>query len=379
MEKKYTISINCWVLRNKNLDGIGYFIINTLPLIIERNPAVSFIILCDKNFSENYFNYKNVVIKKVFPPYRHPLLYIFYMEFILPFILRRDKPDLFVSAEGFLSLFSSCSQLPIIYDLNFEHYPENLDLKNRLYFRFFFKKFAKKAKRIATISEYSKTDIVNTYKILPEIIDNVSCGIKSDFYVLSTSEKNAAMQKYSGGVPYFFFVGSMHPRKNMLRLLLAFNEFKKNTGSNFKLVIAGVMHWSRSEMLDAYEQSPFRTDINFTGRLSDDDLKQALGGAYALTFVPVFEGFGLPIVEAFEAGVPVLAANATSLPEVAGNAAVYADPFDVNSIANGMIALFENKDDCRTRLIEKGFQQKKLFSWDNTALLLWKSMEKAMQ
>ena len=373
------IAINCWVLRNKQLDGIGYFIINTLPRIIQNNPGVSFVILCDKNFTEPYFNFPNVTIRRTFPAYRHPLLYIFYMELILPFVLRKLKPNLFVSAEGFLSLMSSCKQLPLIYDLNFEHYPENIDLKNRLYFGFFFKRFANKATRISTISEYSKSDIVQSYNISPEKVDNVSCGIKSDFYILSDVEKTIARQKYSDGKPYFFFVGSMHPRKNMLRLLLAFNEFKTQSASNFKLVIAGVKFGNKSEMQDAYEASPYRDDIHFTGRLTDDELKQALGAAYALTFVPLFEGFGLPIVEAFEAAVPVLAANATSLPEVAGDAAVYADPFDVADIARGMMELYENKNELCARLIDKGLEQKKLFSWDHTASLLWKSMQKAIQ
>jgi glycosyltransferase involved in cell wall biosynthesis len=143
-------------------------------------------------------------------------------------------------------------------------------------------------------------------------------------------------------------------------------------------VIAGAMVWNQSEIMEIYETSPYKNDIHFTGRLSDDELKQALGAAYALTFVPIFEGFGLPIVEAFEAGVPVLAGNVTSLPEVAGDAVVYADPFDIESIVAGMNKLYENKDGLCADLIEKGFKQKQLFSWDRTAALLWESIQKAM-
>lgn len=373
------IVANCWVLRNKQLDGIGYWTINTLSLIIKSNPQVSFVLLCDKNFTEPYFEFENVTIKRVFPPYRHPALYVFYMEFVLPFVLRSLKPDLFLSAEGFLSLASSCKQVPVIHDLNFEHFPENLALKNRLYFRFFFKRFAKKATRIATISEYSKSDIVSTYKIDADKVDNCSAGISSAFYILPPERKIAAREKYSDGQPYFFFVGFMHPRKNMHRLLQAFNKFKTQTGSHFKLVVAGKMLWDNADMLATYETSPYKQDIKFVGRLSDDELKEALGAAYALSFVPVFEGFGLPIVEAFEAGVPVLAASATSLPEVAGDAAVYADPFNVDSIAQGLTTLYENKDDLCAHLVKKGFKQKQLFSWDNTAKLLWDCMHKAMQ
>lgn len=373
------IVINCWVLRNKQLDGIGYFTVNAISRIIKNHPEVQFILLCDKNFNEPYFDFENAEIVRFFPPYRHPLLYVFYMEFLLPFYLKKSKPDLFLSAEGFLSLMSGCKQLPIIYDLNFEHFPENLAFKNRVYFKFFFKKFARKANRIATISEYSKDDICNLYKIEPSLVDNVSCGINSNFRKLQTEEIQSYRNKVSRGEPYFFFIGSMHPRKNVHRLIKAFNQFKKKTGSSFHLVIGGAMRWSKSEIIDEYDASIYKEHINFIGRLSDEELKLALGAAYALSFVPVFEGFGLPIVEAFQANVPVLASNVTSLPEVAGNAAVYADPFDVDSIADGMMKLFQNEDNLCEILIEKGNTRKEMFTWERTAEMLWGSITKALE
>jgi glycosyltransferase involved in cell wall biosynthesis len=372
------IAINCWVLRNKQLDGIGFFTVNTFQRMIQAHPETTFILLCDKHFNEPYFSGKNVVLKKIFPPYRHPLLYIFYFEFILPFVLRRLRPDLFVSAEGFLSLCSGVNQLPIIYDLNFEHFPENISFKNRLYFRFFFPRFARKAKRIATISDYSKQDIVKLYNIDQRKIDNVSCGINNSFEVLPEDQRQVVREKYSNGAPYFFFVGSMHPRKNVSRLIAGFNAFKKETGAVHKLVLGGSILWKSDELKETYQQSEYKDDIIFTGRLSDEELKLLLGSAFALTFVPVFEGFGLPIVEAFEAGVPVITSNVTSLPEVAGDAAIYVDPFDPSSIASGLRKIVNLQSQERTEMIRKGFERKLLFSWNNTAELLWNSMQRAM-
>ncbi|MEO6489818.1 MAG: glycosyltransferase family 1 protein [Ferruginibacter sp.] len=372
------IVVNCWLLRNKSIDGIGYFTINTIQRIARNNPADSFILLCDKNFTEHYFDLPNVTIERIFPPYRHPLLYIFYMEMVVPGLLRKHMPDLFLAVEGILSLSSSCKQLAVIHDLNFEHHPKNLALKNRLYYRFFYNRFAKKASRIATVSEYSKTDISSLYKIPADKIDNVLSGINSSLRISSAEEKNAARKKYSNGLPYFFFVGSVNPRKNMLRLLQAFDQFKKTTNSNFKMVITGAVVLKKSDILKACENSPYKNDILFTGRLTEEELQKVFGGAYALTFVPVFEGFGLPIVEAFEAGIPVLASNVTSLPEVAGDAAIYADPFDVDSITEAMVKLYENNDGLCNDLIQKGYQRKQLFSWDKTAALLWDSMQKAI-
>ena len=372
------IAINCWALRNKQLDGIGYFTINTISRIIKDHPNIEFQILCDKNFTENYFDFPNAPKFFIFPPLRHPLLYVFYMEMVLPLFLKRHKPDILVSMDGFLSLSAKTLQLPVIYDINFEHFPKDLKLKNRLYFRYFFKRFARKAIRIATISEYSKSDIATRYNISPAKIDNVSCGINSNFRPLETTEVERIKSKVTEGKPYFFFVGSMHPRKNIKRLLKAFQLFKQQSNSEIKLVIAGAILWSKNEIDEEYETNPYKADIIFTGRLSDSELAETLGAAYALTFVPIFEGFGLPIVEAFESGVPVICSNVTSMPEVAGQATLLVDPFNIEEIVKAMIIIAENKNHIRTELIIKGHQQKSLFSWDNTANLLWDSIEKAI-
>lgn len=371
------IAINCWILRNKKLDGIGYFTINAISQLIKDHPEIHFQILCDKNFTEDYFDFKNVSKHHIFPPFRHPLLYLYYMEFVVSSFLKKYKPDIFLSMEGFLSLSASCKQIPVIYDINFEHKPKDLKLKNRLYFRFFYKRFAHKATRIATISEYSKADISQFYKIDPKKIDNVSCGINSNFFPLEQSKITEVRKRWSDGKPYFFFVGSMHPRKNIKRLLEAFNLFKTKSGADIKLLLAGSILWSKTEIEEAYVNSPFKEDIVFTGRLSDEELQQVLGAALALSFVPIFEGFGLPIVEAMQSGVPVICSDVTSMPEVAGNAAYMVDPFSVDSISAGMEALY-NKEELRQELIKLGHVQKQKFSWKRTAELLWNCIAKAM-
>ena len=372
-----TVAINCWILRNKKLDGIGYFTVNAIANLIKDHPDVQFQILCDKKFTEGYFDFPNVSKHKIFPALRHPVLYVFYMEVVLPFFLSKHKPDVMVSVDGFLSMLSGCKQIPVIYDINFEHKPKDLKLRNRIYYRFFFKKFAHKAKRIATISEYSKMDIAEYYKIDPERIDNVSCGINSNFLPLQEKEITEVRDKWSDGKPYFFFVGSMHPRKNIKRLIDAFNLFKQKTGSDFKLILAGSILWSKTEIEDSYGNSPYKQDIIFTGRLSDENLQKMLGAAYALSFVPIFEGFGLPIVEAFQSGVPVISSNVTSMPEVAGDAALMVNPFNVEDIAAGMEKLSVSNE-LRNQLIAKGHIQKQLFSWSRTAGLLWNCIEKTI-
>ena len=372
------IAVNCWILRNKKIDGIGNFTIETLRLLIITHPEIEFQILCDKNFTEDYFDFPNAKKYHIFPPYRHPLLYLFFMEIVVGFFLKKHKPDLFLSMEGFLCLSTKCKQLPIIYDLNFEHQPQDLPFRNRIYFRTFYPKFAHKATRIVTISEYSKNDIADTYKIPLNKIDNVSCGVKENFYPLIDNSKQITRDRYTKGAEYFFFIGSMHPRKNIVRLLQAFELFKKKSNAPIKLVLAGNIFWGDESVQAIISIMNAKDDIVFTGRISDGELVNLLGSAFALTFVPTFEGFGLPIVEAFQSDVPVICSSTTSMPEVAGNAALMVDPFSVEDIAEKMTQLWNNQF-LRKELIEKGRLQKNLFTWKRTSELLFESIRNCIK
>lgn len=364
------VAVNCWVLRNKQLDGIGNFTVETLRKMMVQHPEVNFMLMVDRNYREAYFDFPNVTLHRIFPALRHPVLYVWYMETVVRCFLKKNKPDLFLSMDGFLSLFSRTKQLPVIYDLNFEHYPHDLKFKNRLYYRTFFKRFAKKASRIATISDFSKNDIINKYGISENKIDNVSCGIKKGFRVLDEAEKQEVKSRFGISNDYFFFVGSMHPRKNIVRLIRAFDLFKKETASEIKLVLAGHIMWDDSSIKAVMSEVSVANDIHFTGRVSDEELVGLLGAAFGLTFVPTFEGFGLPIVEAFQAGVPVIASNTTSMPEVAGDAALLVNPFNENEIAGALKKLYREVA-VRNELIAKGFSQKALFTWERTAELLF--------
>lgn len=373
----HKIVFNCWLLRNRQLDGIGNFTVQTLQRVIQIHPEQNFDLLVDKKFENIYFNYPNVTLHKIFPPYRHPLLYMFFLEIRLPLYLKKLKPDLVISMDGFLSLASSAKQLPAIYDLNFEHYPENLPWRNRVYYKTFFPRFVRKAERIITISEYSKTDIAKTYHYPENKIDNVYCGISDYFFPCTNEEKIQTKNKYTKGIEYFFFAGTMHPRKNILRLIEAFTLFKKNNVNSIKLVLAGHIMWDDNSIKSVTENSGIKNDIVLAGRVSNEDLRLLLGSCYSLIFVPIFEGFGLPVVEAWQCGAPVICSNVTSVPEVAGEAAIVVSPFDINEIASAMQTMMD--DNVRNDYISKGQKRKELFSWTRTAELFWDSVQQTLE
>jgi glycosyltransferase involved in cell wall biosynthesis len=274
-----------------------------------------------------------------------------------------------------MSLRANCKQLAVIHDISFEHYPKDVSWIVRKYYRHFFPKFAKKATRIATVSEFSKKDIVEQYKTNAAKIDVVYNGCNEDYKPINEELKQKTKKTFSKNCDYFLFVGSLHPRKNISRLFEAFDKFKSNATNEVKLVIVGEKYRWTSEIKSTYISMKFKDDVIFTERLSTEDLQNVLGAAIAMTYVPYFEGFGIPILEAMNCDVPVITSNVTSMPEVAGDAALLVDPFSVGSIANAMIYI--NKDeDIRNLLIAKGRKRKLDFSWDKTADALWKSIEK---
>jgi glycosyltransferase involved in cell wall biosynthesis len=202
-------------------------------------------------------------------------------------------------------------------------------------------------------------------------------GINSSFNPVNEIVKSQTRSKFSQGKEYFLFVGSLHPRKNIIRLLKAFGEFKKETNSDYKLLLAGPQYWGMSDIYKEMEALACKDDILFTNRLSSEDLALVMGSAFALTFVPYFEGFGIPLVEAMQSEIPIITSNVTSLPEIAGDAALMVNPYEVNDIKNAMIKMY-NDSALRTSLIAKGNLRKNLFSWDKSADLLWESVTKAI-
>lgn len=371
------IVVNTRLLLHNKLDGIGWFSYQTLKRITQNNPDVHFVFLFDRNYNEEFIFSDNITPLVIGPQARHPFLYYAWFHLSVKNLLNRMNPDLFLSPDGFLSPGAKCKQLPVIHDINFLHNPHDLKSLTSKYYNYFFPKYAAQATRIATVSEYSKADISKNYLIDPYKIDVVYNGINEGFKPLPELEKQQTREKFSHGKPYFLFVGSQSPRKNLNRLIAAFDLFKEQTQSDFKLVLVGAVYSNEGDVKRVIEKSKFKNDIIFSGRQPQAELEKIMASAFALTFVPYFEGFGIPIVEALQCDTPVICSNTTSMPEIAGNAGLLVDPFDVKSICNGMLEIYNNEP-LRNQLIENGKIRKNMFSWDKSADLLWNSITKCL-
>ncbi|MGE5393791.1 MAG: glycosyltransferase family 4 protein [Candidatus Saccharibacteria bacterium] len=372
------IAVNTRLLLSGKLEGIGWFTMETLSRITKNHPEHQFVFIFDRPFSDEFNFSDNITPVVLFPPTRHPLLWIIWFEMQIPRILKKYKADLFFSPDGYLSLNCGVKQLAAIHDINFVHRPQDLPWLKARYYNYFFPRFARKAQRIVTVSSFSKEDIHQTYHIDNDKIDVVYNGINTLYNPTSEKEKEFTKTKYSKGKEYFLFIGSLHPRKNIVGLLKAFDVFRQSVASDVKLVIVGGSMFKTGEIEQTYTRMRYKEEVIFTGRVSSEDLQQILGAALALTFVPFFEGFGIPVIEAMSAGVPVISSNTTSLPEVGGNAVMYVDPYEVNQLKDAMVKIYQDPE-YRQSLIDAGFVQKEKFSWDKTARLVWDSITLCMK
>lgn len=371
------IAVNARMLRKNQMDGIGWFTYNTMYHIVKQNPQIQFHFLFDSGIDKEFIFSDNVIPHNLFPPAKHPLLNIIWFEWSVRRALQKIDPDLFLSPDGNLCLGWKGKQYGVVHDINFVHISEDLKWSNRKYYNYFFPKYIRKAARLGTVSEYSKEDIVNTYKTNPDKIDVVYNGINSFYEPENDTVKKSAREKYTGGSEYFIFVGTLHPRKNILRLMQAFELFKKRTSSDMKLLLAGREMYKTDEMHHLKNNMQYGQDVIFTGRVPAEELKKIFASAFCLAFVPYFEGFGIPIIEAMQCDVPVITSNVTSMPEVAGDAALLVDPYNVDDIAKAMERLLLDPA-LRQALIQKGRIRKTVFSWERTAQLLWDSVSRIL-
>ena len=375
------IAVNTRLLLSNRLEGIGWFTYESLKRITQQHPEHQFLFLFDRPFSNEFIFSSNITPVVIPPPTRHPALWYTWLEYSVPYILKKHKADMFLSTDGFIPLSVSIPLATVIHDINFVHWPKDIPFLTAWYYRYFFPRFAQKASRIATVSEYSKNDISKSYGIDPNKIDVVYNGANVMYRPVKDEEIIRTKKKYTDGSDYFVFVGALLPRKNVARLLEAFEQFciniEKSNRKPLKLVIVGSAMFKTDDITRVYNSMRFKHHVIFTGRLQPHDLLLVLGSALALTFIPYFEGFGIPIIEAMNCDVPVITSNVTSMPEVSCDAALFVDPFSVESISDAMMNILNDKS-LRNNLIEKGRQQRKLFSWQNTADKLWSCVEKVV-
>ncbi len=368
------IAVNTRLLLENTMEGIARYNYESLKRMVAAHPDDSFYFIFDRPYSKHFMLGENVHPIVLFPPTRHPVLMLYWFEWAIYRLFKKLKPDVFLSGDTYLSLRSDIPTLLVCHDLAYIHYPDHIPLSHRLYYRYFFPRFHRKATEIIAVSEFTKNDIIQQYGISADKITVAYNAGNGHFSPVPESTQIHTRREFTGGKPYFVYLGSIHPRKNIENLIKGFEQFKSKYGTDHKLVILGRLAWNTGTFLKTWKNSPYKQDIIQT-QIPRKDLPRYIGSAEALCYVSVFEGFGIPILEGFEAGVPVITSNVSSMPEVAGNAALLVDPHDPGSIQSAMYQLISTPG-LKSELIEKGFQRLKYFNWQKTAEILYDRLKK---
>lgn len=306
-------------------------------------------------FIDKYTNIKSNVLRK---------------GIFLPFSIRRLNIDLFHGLDHigipFLYKNKTCKYAVTIHDLIPRIYPSKFTKKHRLIQNTLLPHILRKADKIIVDSNSTKNDIIKFYPRYEDKIKVIYLGVESHFFPRSNHEIEKTLDKYNVDFRYILFLGTVEPRKNIIRVVDAFIQLKQEGNIEQKLIITGRKGWLYKDIIEKINKTPFSQDIIFTDFVDDEDLPSLYSGAEIFLYPSLYEGFGLPVLEAMSCGSPVITSNLSSLPEVAGDAAILVDPMNVEEIVQAMEKLLRDRE-LRKELKRKSLERAKFFSWEMAA------------
>lgn len=372
------IGINARYIQRKIITGIENYIFNLILNLKKIDKKNNYYLFFEKDrqipieFSDNN-NFKAIIPKF---PTKNQTERIVLNQFLLNSYIRKTRLDIFHEPFFTSPFFKNCPTIITIYDISNYIHPEFFNLKTKLYFNLLFPRSIKNSDCIITISNSSKKDMVNYLKIEPDKIEVVYAGLDKSFHKINSEDMLKKIKiKYNIFKDYILHVSFISPRKNLLNLITAFNIFKKNTKEYIQLVIAGGKGWNSKKVFELVKSLKLEKDIIFTDHVPKEDLIILYSNAILFIYPSIYEGFGLPTLEAMSCGCPVITSKLSSLPEVCGDAALYINPYDVEDMAASILNLTID-DSLKKLLIIKGFKNIKKFDWVKTATETLKIYEK---
>lgn len=280
---------------------------------------------------------------------------------------RRQRVDALLSFYWSPLLFPGSRQLLSIHDVGHRYFPEHFTTRRRLQLEVAVRSGIARAKHIVTLTEHSKHTIAESYGVPLERITVTYCGVDTSFYRPAPPERIAAVKRRLGiDRDYLLHVGNLMPRKNLAGLIEAFGLLKRETRLDHVLVIVGRRRWLTGAIFDAAARSGLSDDIVFTGYVPTDELPALYSGAALYVMPSYFEGFGIPVIEAMACETPVVSSNATSLPEIIGEAGLLFDPTDAAEMAAAMARALGDAELCAT-LVARGSEQVRRFTTEECA------------
>jgi glycosyltransferase involved in cell wall biosynthesis len=375
------IGIDCRYILNVNhgeLAGVGhytYFLIKYLLEIDKENQYILF--FYNKKIKCEEFE-KNNNVKCVYFPGLENIgkIPFFYRHIFIPHILKMYKLDVYHNPANIIPFYYFHKSVITVHDLaiykNANWFPNGQWFSKRFLIPF----SIYKAKKIIAVSENTKDDLIKTFKIKADKISVIHEGVED--YNKFTIEEYKIDTKFKFKDPYFLFIGTLEPRKNLVRLITAFNQFlQKTDNKNFKLVLAGKKGWKYEDIFKTIKNLNLEDKVIYIGYVSLAEKVYLLKKAYCFVFPSLYEGFGLPILEAMNLGLPIITSNVASIPELVIDNALLIEPRDINSIKKALLKI-ANDNRLRVDLIEKGKGIARNFTWQECAkktLELYKNLQ----
>jgi glycosyltransferase involved in cell wall biosynthesis len=282
------------------------------------------------------------------------------------------KPDIWVTPYNHGSLRRARHTILVVHDLSFVHYPQFAGWWQKLYYKLFMPGLLRKAKKIITVSAFSKNAIIERYKIPAGKIAVVHGAAGAHLLPLSWEEKEAVKNNYTADREYFLAAGDTYTRDNLLTLLKAFSLFKKWQRSNMKLLVIGNLALQHSGLAEKLKTYKYREDVVLAASPQEETSSLLIAAAYALLHTGSLDGSGLAVLDAMQCEVPVITSH-TAMPEISGEAALYTAPDDPDALAKQMLTLYKDED-LRSRFIKEGKERVRHFSWEQAAAACWQEI-----
>lgn len=376
---KPIIAVNArWLLAGK-LEGTGWHTRSILWPLIAQHPEVNWHLFYDRKPHPSMVP-KAVTAHVITPPARHPLLWEIWQEWSVPRALKKVKAAIYWSPDGLLPSRKTLTKhglssqtMATIHDLNFLHQTDNMPARAASYYRRVIARSAREADALLTVSETSALDLQASYQLHGKAISITGNAPQATFIPHSPAIKANSREQFSQGRPYLLFVGAFTPRKNVITLIRAFNQWKDHhPGSQLALLLVGQVLHKDKTLKGAIAAGG--QDIILHGRAEGSDLNSLYAAAEAFCFPSLMEGFGIPLVEAMAAGCPIISSNSSCMPEITGGAAHLVDPLDlaawtaaINELMDGQLPVDE--------MVEKGLIRAQSFQWQQSVDSLWARME----
>ncbi len=359
------IAINARFSGQDTVEGYGRFTNGLVQAMASACPSDEFIMMYDRQPELSVMRGRNIIEKVKGPAARHPLLWKLWYDVSMPSMAGKAKADIIFSPDGFCSLHCSIPQVLAIHDLAYLHFPAGISRMYRAYYMYYTPQFIRKAKHIVTVSDFSMHDIIEHYPHAKGKISVIHNAADKGFTPLDWRAKEQVKEKFAGGSEYFLYAGAIHPRKNLVNLLKGFSWFKNRQRSGMKLILAGRLAWGADEFVSLMQTYKYRDEVVMTGYIPEDEMQKLVGAAYAMVYPSHWEGFGLPVLEAMQSGVPVITSSNSSMPEIGGDAAVYCEPGDSEAWGRAMGLLYKDEN-YRSELVSKGIKRASMFSWEES-------------